>query len=147
MSTTESLQALARHGTSARSRPVLHHVEQGNQETGRKLARACLQVRELSSLKREKKSASGVWSAPGAQKPPFSPRYCAAIHGSASTPSSTAGNGRPLRLPGGETSRPGTRREEAGVHPPSRDLGFSPFSFSFNIPPTRPAGTCGGGAK
>ena len=27
------------------------------------------------------KSASGVWSAPGAQKPPFSPRYCAAVVG------------------------------------------------------------------
>ena len=32
-----------------------------------------------------------------------------------------------------ETSRPGTRREEEGEYPSSRDLGFSPFSFSFNI--------------
>ena len=40
--------------TTAGSRPVLHHAEQGGQESGRKLARACLQVRELSSLKREK---------------------------------------------------------------------------------------------
>ena len=76
MSTTESLQALAgacktwHECTTARSRPVLHHVEQGGQETGRKLARARLQVRELSSLKREK-SASGFGVRPARRNPRF----------------------------------------------------------------------------